>query len=96
MKKIEAILRPEMFDFFKDTLTEKGYGGMSVVEIKGHGNQKGVSDVCRGKRYRVTCCQKQKIELIVSYNAVKQVIQTIIDVSLISVAYQTGSWSVMQ
>ena len=45
MKKIEAIIRPEKFEIVKDALTEKGYGGMSVAEIKGHGNQKGVSEV---------------------------------------------------
>ncbi len=40
MKKIEAIIRPEKFNIVKDALTEKGYGeGMSVSEIKGHGNQ---------------------------------------------------------
>ena len=38
MKKIEAIIRPEKFDIIKDALTEKGYGGMSVSEMKGHGN----------------------------------------------------------
>ena len=85
MKKIEAILRPEKFDIVKDALTEKGYGGMSVAEIKGHGNQKGVSEVWKGKRYRVDLLPKTKIELVVSDNTVEQVVQTIIDVS------QTGS-----
>ncbi len=47
MKKIEAVIRPEKFDIIKDALTEQGYGGMSVSEIKGHGNQKGVSEVWR-------------------------------------------------
>ena len=40
MKKVEAIIRPEKFEIVKDALTEKGYGGMSVSEIKGHGNKK--------------------------------------------------------
>ena len=53
MKKIEAILRSERFDIVKDALTEKGYGGMSVAEIKGHGNQKGVSEVWKGKRINI-------------------------------------------
>ncbi len=85
MKKIEAIIRPEKFDIIKDALTEKGYGGMSVSEIKGHGNQKGVSEVWRGKRYRVDLLPKIKVELVVSDDAVDQVVQTIIDES------QTGS-----
>ncbi len=49
MKKIEAIIRPEKFDIIKDALTEQGFSGMSVTEIKGHGNQKGVSEVWRGR-----------------------------------------------
>ncbi len=85
MKKIEAIIRPEKFDIVKDTLTEKGFGGMSVSEIKGHGNQKGVSEVWRGKRYRVEMLPKTKIELIVLDDAVEEVVQSIIEAS------QTGS-----
>ncbi len=85
MKKIEAIIRPEKFDIVKDALTDKGFGGMSVSEIKGHGNQKGVSEVWKGKRYRVDLLPKTKIDLVVSDDAVEQVVQTIIDVS------QTGS-----
>jgi nitrogen regulatory protein P-II 1 len=85
MKKIEAILRPEKFEIVKDALTDKGYGGMSVAEIKGYGNQKGVSEVWKGKSYRVDLLPKTKIDLIVSDDAVEQVVQTIIDVS------QTGS-----
>ena len=85
MKKIEAVIRPEKFDIIKDALTEKGYGGMSVSEIKGHGNQKGVSEVWRGKRYRVDLLPKIKVELVVADEAVDNVIQTIISES------QTGS-----
>ena len=85
MKKIEAIIRPEKFDIIKDALTEKGYGGMSVSEMKGHGNQKGVSEIWRGKRYQVDMLPKIKIELVVSDDALDQVVQTIISES------QTGS-----
>ncbi len=85
MKKIEAIIRPEKLDMTKDALTEKGYGGMSVVEIKGHGNQKGVSEVWKGKKYQVDLLPKIKIDLVVSDDAVEHVVQTIIGVS------QTGS-----
>jgi nitrogen regulatory protein P-II 1 len=81
VKKIEAIIRPEKFEIVKDALTENGYGGMSVSEIKGHGNQKGISEVWKAKRYRVEMLPKTKIELIVSDDAVEQVVQTITDVS---------------
>ncbi|MHC4454782.1 MAG: P-II family nitrogen regulator [Planctomycetota bacterium] len=85
MKKIEAIIRPEKFEITKDTLKEEGHGGMSVVEIKGQGNNKGVSQVWKGKRYRVDLLPMTKIDLVVSNDAVEQVVQTIIDIS------QTGS-----
>ncbi|MCR4291036.1 MAG: P-II family nitrogen regulator [Candidatus Scalindua sp.] len=85
MKKIEAIIRPEKFDITKDAIEDQGYGGMSVSEIKGHGNQKGVSEIWRGKRYRVDLMPKIKIEIVVSDDAVEQVVQTIIATS------QTGS-----
>ncbi len=85
MKKIEAIVRPEKFEIIKDTLIEEGHGGMSVVEIKGQGNNKGASQVWKGKRYRVDLLPMIKIELVMSDDAVEQVVQTIIDIS------QTGS-----
>lgn len=85
MKMIVAIIRPEKFDIIKDALTEKGYGGMSVTEIKGHGNQKGVSEVWRGKRYKVDMLPKIKIELAVTDEVCDEVVQTIISEG------QTGS-----
>ncbi len=85
MKKIEAIIRPEKLDIIKDALTELGYSGMSVIEMKGHGNQKGVSEVWRGKRYRVDLLPKIKMEMLVTDEAVDKVVQTIIQES------QTGS-----
>ena len=85
MQKIEAIIRPEKFDIIKDALTEMGYTGMSVIEMKGHGNQKGVSEVWRGKRYRVDLLPKVKLELVVRDDAVDGIVQTIIKES------QTGS-----
>ena len=85
MQKIEAIIRPEKFDIIKDALTEMGYSGMSVIEMKGHGNQKGVSEVWRGKRYRVDLLPKIKLEIVVNDDVVEDVVQTIIKES------QTGS-----
>ncbi len=85
MKKIEAMIRPEKFEMIKDTLIEEGYGGMSVSEIKGQGNNKGVSQVWKGKRYRVDLLPMTKIDLVVPDDALEKVVETIIDVS------QTGS-----
>ncbi len=66
-------------------MTEQGFSGMSVTEMKGHGNQKGVSEVWRGKRYRVDLLPKIKMELIVNDDVVDKLVQTIIEES------QTGS-----
>ncbi len=85
MKKIEAIIRPEKFDVIKDALAEQGYSGMSVTELKGHDNQKGVSEVWRGKRYRVDLLPKIKLEIVVKEEDEESVINTIITES------QTGS-----
>lgn len=85
MKKVEAVIRPEKLDITKDALEEQGYGGMSISEIKGHGKQKGVSEVWRGKQYRVDLLPKIKIEVLVTDEALDNVVQTIITAS------QTGS-----
>ncbi len=85
MKKVEAFIRPEKFDMTKDALEEQGYTGMSVSEVKGHGSQKGVSEVYKGKKYRVDLLPKMKIELFVADEIIDKIVQTIISVS------QTGS-----
>jgi nitrogen regulatory protein P-II 1 len=85
MKKIEAFIRPEKFDITKDALDEHGYTGMSVSEIKGHGTQKGVSEVFKGKTYRVDLLPKIKMEIFVADEMLDKIVQTIISVS------QTGS-----
>ncbi|GJQ60052.1 MAG: P-II family nitrogen regulator [Candidatus Scalindua sp. AMX11] len=85
MKKIEAIIRPEKFDLVKDALEELGHAGMSVMEIKGHGNQKGISEVWRGKRYKVDMMPKIKLEVVVSDEECDKVVKTIISEA------QTGS-----
>ena len=56
-----------------------GYDGMSVSEVKGHGNYKGVSEVWRGKRYRVDILPKIKIELVIPDKDCEKVIKTIVD-----------------
>ncbi len=85
IKRIEAIIRPEKFDIIKEALTALGYGSMAVIEMKGQGNQEGVSEVWRGKRYRVDLLPKIKVELFVNSDAVDEIVQTIIN------ECQTGS-----
>jgi nitrogen regulatory protein PII len=85
LKKIEAIIRPEKFNVTKDTLEENGYGGMSVLDVKGQGHQKGKSEIWRGKRYRANLLPKTKIVLIVADEELDKAVEAIISSS------QTGS-----
>jgi len=81
MKKIEAIIRPEKFDMVKDALTELGYRGMTVTEVKGHGNQKGISEIWRGRKFRLDLLSKMKIEITVKDADVEKIVNTIIEES---------------
>ena len=65
MKKIEAIIKPFKIDEVKDALTKIGVSGMTVVEVKGFGKQKGHTELYRGAEYVVDFLPKVKIEVIV-------------------------------
>jgi nitrogen regulatory protein P-II 1 len=66
MKKIEAIVQPSRFDAVKTALQEVGVAGMTVSEVRGHGRQKGHTEVYRGSEYTVDLLPKIKIEMVVS------------------------------
>ena len=65
MLKIEAILQPSKLDTVKDALLEAGVAGMTILEARGHGRQKGHTEFYRGREYTVDLLPKVKIELIV-------------------------------
>jgi len=81
MKKIEAIIRPEKFDMVKDALLHLGYPGMTITEVKGHGNQKGISEMWRGRKFRIDLLSKTKIEITVRDTDVEKIVNTIIEES---------------
>lgn len=85
MKKIEAIIRPERLSMVKDSLEDLGYPGMTVIDVKGHGSQRGITEQWRGRTYRVDLLSKVKIEIIVADHDADRIIQCIKDES------QTGS-----
>lgn len=85
MKKIEAYIRPEKLNMTKDALEEEGCECISVTEMKGHGHQKGISEVWKGRKYRVDLLPKVKIEIVLTDEDVHKAVQTIMNVS------QTGS-----
>lgn len=77
MRKIEAIIKPFKLDEVKEALNEIGVQGMTVVEVKGYGRQKGHTELYRGAEYVVDFLPKIKIEIIVQDELVEKVIETI-------------------
>jgi len=77
MKKIEAIIQPFKQEPVKDALHQLGIQGMTVTEVKGFGQQKGMREVYRGMEYQVDFIPKVKIEIIASDDKVPEILQTI-------------------
>jgi nitrogen regulatory protein P-II 1 len=77
MKKIEAIIKPFKLDEVKDALHEIGLQGLTVVEAKGFGRQKGHTELYRGAEYVVDFLPKVKIELVVADDLVDRAIEAI-------------------
>ncbi|NNU80676.1 P-II family nitrogen regulator [Halovulum dunhuangense] len=78
MKKIEAIIKPFKLDEVKEALQEIGVQGLSVIEAKGFGRQKGHTELYRGAEYVVDFLPKVKIEVVISDDLVDQAIEAII------------------
>ena len=78
MTKIEAIVQPGKFESVKAALIESGVEGMTVSEVRGHGRQKGHTEVFRGREYSVDLLPKIKLELIVDDEILDKTIDTII------------------
>ena len=66
MKKIEAIIKPHKLDDVKEALTEAGIVGMTVLEVRGFGRQKGHKEAYRGTEYTIEFVPKIKIDVIES------------------------------
>jgi nitrogen regulatory protein P-II 1 len=65
MKKVEAILKPFKLEEVKEGLASLGIQGMTVIEVKGFGRQKGHSEIYRGAEYTVDFVPKVKVEIVV-------------------------------
>ena len=78
MKKIEAIIQPSKFDAVKEALHDIGVEGMTVLEVRGHGRQKGHTEFYRGNEYKVDLLPKIKIEMVVPDNLAEQSVQAIL------------------
>ena len=78
MKKIEAIIKPFKLDEVKDALNQIGLKGITVLEAKGFGRQKGHTELYRGAEYVVDFVPKTKIEVAVRSDLVDQVVEAIL------------------
>lgn len=84
MKKIEAIIQPHKLEDVKEALKGIGVDGMTVSEVRGHGRQKGHTEVYRGQEYTVDLLPKVKLEIVVPDAQLDQT------VSALSQAARTG------
>ena len=78
MTKLEAIIRPGKFESVKTALIQIGIEGMTVSEVRGHGRQKGHTEVFKGREYEVDLLPKIKLELVLQDNVVEKAIETIL------------------
>ena len=77
MKKIEAVIKPFKLDEVKEALQEIGVQGMTVIEAKGYGRQKGHTELYRGAEYVIDFLPKIKIEVVVGDDLVQGVVEAI-------------------
>ena len=77
MKKIEAIIKPFKLDEVKEALQELGVQGMTVIEAKGYGRQKGQTELYRGAEYVVDFLPKIKIEVVIADDQLARALEAI-------------------
>jgi nitrogen regulatory protein P-II 1 len=77
MKKIEAIIKPFKLDDVREALSEIGIAGMTAIEVKGFGRQKGHTELYRGAEYVVDFLPKVKLEIVVNDEQVDRCIEVI-------------------
>jgi nitrogen regulatory protein P-II 1 len=77
MKKIEAVIQPFKLEEVKEALKGIGVDGMTVIEARGHGRQKGHTEVYRGQEYKVDLLAKIKLEMVVPAERAEEVIETL-------------------
>ena len=78
MQLIKAFIRPDKVDAVKDALNNVHVSGLTVTEVRGHGQQKGHTTVYRGKEYAISLLPKMAVETVVPDNVVDAAVQAII------------------
>jgi nitrogen regulatory protein P-II 1 len=79
MKKIEAIIQPSKLDGVKAALNGIGIEGMTITEVRGHGRQKGHTEMYRGQEYKVDLLPKIKVEMVIVDEKSDDVIKSLSD-----------------
>ncbi len=77
MKKLEAVIQPFKLEEVKEALKSIGVDGMTVTEVRGHGRQKGHTEVYRGQEYKVDLLAKIKIEIVIPGERLEEVLETL-------------------
>jgi nitrogen regulatory protein P-II 1 len=78
MTKLEAVIQPSKLESVKEALIEIGVEGMTVLEVRGHGRQKGHTEFYRGREYTVDLLPKIKLEIVLPDELVNKAVQAII------------------
>lgn len=78
MKKVEAIIKPFKLEEVKEALSAVGVEGMTVIEVKGFGRQKGHTEIYRGNEYTVDFLPKIKIEIVLADGMVPAAVEAIV------------------
>jgi nitrogen regulatory protein P-II 1 len=81
MKKIEAIVRPHKMEDIREALLEIGIKGMTIIEVRGIGRQKGHREMYRGSEYQIGFLPKMKFEVVVGDQMLEQTLKTILRVA---------------
>jgi nitrogen regulatory protein P-II 1 len=81
MTKLEAIVQTSKLDAVKNALQEAGFEGMTILEARGHGRQRGHTEIYRGREYAVDLIPKIKIEMVLADDRVDHAIQAIVTAS---------------
>ncbi|HWZ84392.1 MAG TPA: P-II family nitrogen regulator [Terriglobales bacterium] len=79
MTKLEAIIQPSKLDAVKEALSEIGIDGLTISEVRGHGRQKGHTEMYRGREYSVDLLPKIKIESVMDDAQVDAVVKAILE-----------------
>lgn len=79
MVKIEAIIRPAKLEAARDALEGIGIDGLTVTDVRGHGRQKGHTEVYRGREYQVDLLPKIKLEAVLPDNRKDEVVEVLVE-----------------